>query len=107
MIVVHMEYDYLPERDQEMRSLAADVEGYARGFEGCEHFALSFPADRAGVLLASEVWRDKATLQAHVAVAHDAPQLAAWHALITGMRPSLFTASALALSALQAEGSHA
>jgi quinol monooxygenase YgiN len=107
MIVVHMEYDFLPERDQEMRSLVTGVEGYARGFEGCEHFALSFPDDRPGVLLASEVWTDGATLRAHVAVAHDAPELAAWHALLTGMHPSLFTANALELSELQAQGSHA
>jgi quinol monooxygenase YgiN len=107
MIVVHMEYDYLPERDQDMRSLVASVERFARGFEGCEHFALSFPPDRAGVLMATEVWGDGATLRAHVAVAHDAPQPAAWHELILGVRPSLFTATALAPSELQAQGSHA
>ncbi|GAA4683125.1 putative quinol monooxygenase [Frondihabitans cladoniiphilus] len=102
MIVAHMEYTYPVDKDAEMRALVPDVDAFSRQFEGNEHFQLSFADDRPGVLLGVEVWRDAATLNAHVAVAHDAPELAAWHALTTGMSISLFTATPLDVAELRA-----
>ena len=104
MIVVHVEYRYAPEADAAMRALVPGVERFARGFAGCESFALSFPVDRPGVLLGAEVWADAAALNAHVAVAHDAAELAPWHQLLTGIEASLFSGAPLTLAQLRAEG---
>ena len=63
MIVVHVEYQYARAAEDAMRSLVPDVERYSRGFEGCESFTLSFPVDRPGILLGTEVWADAASLR--------------------------------------------
>ena len=102
MILVHVEYRYAPAAEDAMRSLVADVERFSRGFEGCQSFALSFPADRPGVLLGTEVWADAASLRAHVTVAHDAVELEPWHRLLSGMDASLFTGERISLEHLQA-----
>jgi quinol monooxygenase YgiN len=101
MIVAHMEYSYSPADDEQMRILVPAVEAFARTFEGCESFQLSFAVDRPGVLLGAEVWRDAPTLNAHLAVAHDAEELAGWHALVTGMSMSLYAAKQLARAELR------
>jgi quinol monooxygenase YgiN len=101
MIVVHVAYDYPAGKEAEMRALVPGVEDFSRGFDGCESFTLSFPGRLSGVLLGTEVWRDAATLNAHVAAAHDAPELDAWHALVTGMRPALYSAEPLSLEELR------
>jgi quinol monooxygenase YgiN len=101
MIVVLTEMSFYAEWDDAMRALVPDVERFCRQFEGCERFDVSFPANRPGVLLTTEVWRDARTLRAHVAVAHHAPELEGMHAMVTDMRASLFTASPLELAALR------
>jgi quinol monooxygenase YgiN len=93
MIVVLTRMQYPANSEEAMRSLADGVERYSRQFDGCERFDLSFPEGSPGVLLTTEVWHDMPKLQAHVAVAHDAPELAAWHELITGMEASLYEAT--------------
>ena len=100
MIVVHVEYRYPPDVEDAMRSLVPDVERFARGFDGCESFALSFPVDRPGILLGTEVWADAASLNAHVTVAHDAAELEPWHRLLDGMDASLFTGEPVTLAEL-------
>jgi quinol monooxygenase YgiN len=102
MSVVHVEYRYAPAAEDAMRSLVADVERFSRGFEGCQSFALSFPADRPGVLFGTELWTDAASLRAHVAVAHDAAELEPWHRLLSGIDASLFTGERISLEQLQA-----
>ena len=101
MIVVHTEMSFAVESDEAMRALAPDVERFCAQFEGCERFAVSFPAIRRGLLFTTEVWRDARALRAHVAVAHHAPQLERFHTLVKNMKASLFTASPLELAALQ------
>jgi quinol monooxygenase YgiN len=101
MIVVLTEMSFAAESDEAMRALVPDVERFCRPFEGCESFAVSFPPNRPGTLFTTEVWRDARTLRAHVAVAHHAPELEGFHALVKGMKASLFTASPLELAALQ------
>lgn len=101
MIVVHVAYRYAPDADEEMRSLVPAAERFARGFDGCQSFALSFPVDRPGILLGTEVWADRASLRAHVTVAHDAVELAPWHRLLDGMDATLFTGEPLSLEELQ------
>jgi quinol monooxygenase YgiN len=99
VIVVLTEMSYAPESDAAMRAVVPHVERYCRRFDGCERFLLSFPANRSGMLLATEVWRDEQTLRAHLAVAHHASELATWHALVKDMNPLFFSASPLDLSA--------
>lgn len=103
MIVVHVEYRYAPAAEDAMRSLVPDVERFSRGFDGCQSFALSFPVDRPGILLGTEVWTDAASLRAHVAVAHDAAELEPWHRVLSGMDAALFTGERLSLEELQAQ----
>jgi quinol monooxygenase YgiN len=104
MLIILTEMSYPPESDQQMHALVPDVERYCRRFEGCEQFALSFPVNRPGTLLGSEVWRDDHALRAHVAVAHHAPELGPWHALVTGMKPALFSAAPMELAAVLPKG---
>ena len=104
MIVVHVEYRYPPEAEDAMRSLVPDVERFARSFDGCESFALSFPVDRPGILLGTEVWADAAALNAHVTVAHDAPKLGPWHGLLGGIDASLFIGEPVTFERLRAQG---
>ena len=100
MIVVHVEYRYPPDAEDAMRSLVPDVERFARSFDGCESFALSFPIDRPGILLGTEVWGDAAALNAHVTVAHDAAELEPWHLLLSGMDASLYIGNPVTLAEL-------
>jgi quinol monooxygenase YgiN len=104
MIVVHVEYSYGAEAEDAMRSLVPGVERFARDFDGCESFALSFPVGRPGILLGAEVWADAASLNAHVAIAHDAPELEPWHRLLTGMDAALFAGEPVTLEQLRREG---
>ena len=67
----------------------------------CERFDLSFPEGNPGLLLTTEVWRDMQKLQAHVSVAHNAAELNAWHALLTGMDASLFEATPIKFPAVR------
>ncbi|MCU1479433.1 MAG: hypothetical protein JWQ19_219 [Subtercola sp.] len=101
MIVAQLEYSYHPADEEQMRSLVPAVEAFARGFDGCDSFQLSFAVDRPGILLGAEVWRDAPALNAHVAIAHDAAELAPWHTLVTGMSMTLFTATQLTLAELR------
>jgi quinol monooxygenase YgiN len=101
VIIVLTEISYAPESDAKMRALVAGVEQFCRRFEGCERFALSFPLNRPGTLLSTEIWRDRQTLRAHAGVAHDAPELTSWHELVTRIDASIFAASAVDLAALQ------
>ena len=101
MIVVLTEMSFATESDEAVRALVPAVERFCRRFEGCERFDVSFPSTRSGTLFTTELWRDARTLRAHVAVAHDAPELAPLHALVKDMKPSLFTASPLDVAALQ------
>ena len=100
MIVVHVEYHYTPNAEDAMRSLVPDVERFARSFDGCDSFALSFPVDRPGILLGTEVWADAASLNAHVTVAHGAAALEPWHRLLDGMDASLFIGEPVTLAQL-------
>ena len=100
MIVVHVEYRYAPEAEDSMRSLVPEVERFARSFDGCASFALSFPVDRPGILLGTEVWAGAAALNAHVTVAHDAAELEPWHRLLGGMDASLFIGEPVTLAEL-------
>jgi quinol monooxygenase YgiN len=100
MIVVHVEYRYAPDAEGAMRSLVPDVERFARSFDGCESFTLSFPVDRPGILLGTEVWADAAALNAHVTVAHDAATLEPWHRLLGGIDASLFSGEPVTLEQL-------
>ena len=104
MIVVHVEYRYPPEADAAMRALVPAVEQFARGFDGCESFALSFPVDRPGILLGAEVWTDAAALNAHIAVAHDAAELEPWHQLLARMEATLFSGTPLTHAQLREDG---
>jgi quinol monooxygenase YgiN len=101
MIVVLTEMSFAAGSDEAMRALVPNVERFCRQFEGCERFDVSFPSNRPGMLLTTEVWRDARTLRAHVAVAHHAPELEGLHALVVDMKASLYTASPLELAALQ------
>ena len=100
MIVVHVEYRYPPNAEDAMRALVPEVERFARSFDDCESFALSFPVDRPGILLGTEVWADAAALNAHVTVAHDAAELEPWHRLLGGMDASLFIGEPVTLDQL-------
>ena len=104
MIVVHAEYRYAPTAGDAMRSLVLNVEHFSRGFDGCHSFALSFPVDRPGILLGTEVWADPASLRAHVAVAHDAAELNRGTGWSTGWTRHCSSASDLSLEELQAGG---
>ena len=83
-----------------MRSLVPEVERFARSFDGCASFALSFPVDRPGILLGAEVWADASALNAHVTVAHDATELEPWHRLLDGIDASLFIGEPVTLDQL-------
>ena len=100
MVVVLTEMSFAAESLEAVRALVPGVERFCRPFEGCERFDCSFPPHRPCTLFTTEVWRDVQTLRAHVAVAHDAPELEGFHALVKNMTASLFTASPLELDAL-------
>ncbi|MDT3446951.1 hypothetical protein [Pseudofrankia sp. BMG5.37] len=72
MIIVLSEMAYPAESDDRMRSIVPAVEQFCQTFHGCERFALSFPADQPGVLVATEIWQTPQLLREHVGVAHDA-----------------------------------
>src|SRR5580700_9582161 len=101
MIVVLVEYRYSPAADDAMRSLVSLVEQFSRGFDGCDSFALSFPVGRPGILFGTEVWKDAASLNAHVDVAREAAELEAWHRLLVGMETALFSGERLTLEELR------
>ncbi len=101
MIVVLTEMSFAAESNEAIRALVPDVERFCHQFDGCERFAVSFPSNRPGVVFTTEVWRDARTLRAHVAVAHHAPELEGWHAVVKDMKASLFSASPLELATLQ------
>jgi quinol monooxygenase YgiN len=103
MIVIHAQYTYPVDEDPRMRDLAPGVERFCRTFDGCEAFTLSYPADRDGVLLSTEVWRDSAAVMAHLKAAHDAPELAAWHTLIEGTDFTIYDGSAISLDQLRGQ----
>ncbi|MEU1628425.1 antibiotic biosynthesis monooxygenase [Streptomyces sp. NPDC020096] len=103
MIIIHVEYGYRPDGHERMRRFVPDVEKFCRAFDGCESFTLSFPAQRDDVLLGTEVWRDAAAVRAHLKVAHDAPELADWHGLITTMDAHFFDGSTLTIEELRAD----
>jgi quinol monooxygenase YgiN len=92
MIIVLSEMAYPAGSGDRMRSVVPAVEQFCQAFDGCERFALSFPAGRPGALLATEIWRNAQLLRQHVGVARDAPELKEWHDLLTGTRREVFSA---------------
>jgi quinol monooxygenase YgiN len=57
MLIVLSQMAYPAESVDRMRSAVPAVQQFCRAFDGCERFAPSFPADRPGVLLATEIWQ--------------------------------------------------
>lgn len=104
MIIVLSEMAYPAESDDRMRSVVPAVEQFCRAFDGCERFALSFPADRPGVLLATEIWQTPQLLREHVGVARDAPELKEWHDLLTDTRHEVFSAEPVDVAQLTGRG---
>ena len=102
MIIVLSEMTYPAASDHRMREVVPSAEQFCRTFDGCERFDLSFPADRPGVLLATELWQSGPLLGAHVRVAHDAPELKEWHDLITDMKHEVYTAESVDVAQLMA-----
>jgi hypothetical protein len=83
-----------------MRGIAPSVERFCRTFEGCQTFDLNFPADRPGVLLATELRHSTELLRAHIGPVTNAPDLQEWNDLLTSMKPAVFTAEPLDLAHL-------
>jgi quinol monooxygenase YgiN len=104
MIIVLTEMAYPAGSDDRMRSVVPAVEQFCQAFDGCERFALSFPADRPGVLLATEIWQTPVLLREHVGVARDAPELKEWHDLLTGTKHEVFSAEPVDVAQLMAGG---
>jgi hypothetical protein len=65
---------------------------------------LSFPIDRPGVLLATEIWQTPELLREHVGVARDAPELKQWHDLLTDTKHEIFSAELVDVAQLMGGG---
>jgi hypothetical protein len=104
MIIVLSEMAYPAGCDDRMRSVVPAVEQFCRAFGGCERFALSFPAGRPGVLLATEIWQTPVLLREHVAVARDAPELKEWHDLLADTKHEVFSAELVDVAQLMGGG---